>query len=381
MADENVVDTRITITASVWKQKIQSGEITPQNASNYIITPDAGGQDYGIDTTLSDRISSMDIYNLTSKKNNAANGEAGLKLSTVYNNPVTSVNITGAGSTNVTSNSNGDIIVTSSDTNVRQSLNSSNYNYPLLMSYADISSSTSNIDNTVSRNNSIHANPSTGTITANGYIGNATTQVGYGIDISNVSVTTTIGELASVVTVTPAGSGKIMATWTPVDGAVNYAFNYRETGASSWNNRTLSSDTLTYTITGLRNNVQHDILVQAKIGTKWYPGTGVYDDYICVVTPVESISPSTFKLNNAGVLDIASGSTNGTIKANIRGTISEIAVTGLGTAAYTDSTTYATSSHDHHSTSTSQAIRHLGSGSTAASATTCPSGAWYGYHD
>ena len=42
---------------------------------------------------------------------------------------------------------------------------------------------------------------------------------------------------------------------------------------------------------------------------------------------------------------------------------------------------YASSSHDHHSTAYgTQALRHLASGTAAATTTNCPSGAWYGYH-
>ena len=42
---------------------------------------------------------------------------------------------------------------------------------------------------------------------------------------------------------------------------------------------------------------------------------------------------------------------------------------------------YAAASHDHHSTAYgTQALRHLASGTAAATTTNCPSGAWYGYH-
>ena len=55
---------------------------------------------------------------------------------------------------------------TNSDTKVRQTLLTSNTNRPLLMSYAQNDSTTTNVDNVVYRNNSIYATPSTGTITA-----------------------------------------------------------------------------------------------------------------------------------------------------------------------------------------------------------------------
>ena len=54
------------------------------------------------------------------------------------------------------------------------------------------------------------------------------------------------------------------------------------------------------------------------------------------------------KLSNAGVRSIQSGGTNGTIAVNTNGTTVDIAVKGLGTAAYTDSTAYAAASHSHN---------------------------------
>lgn len=60
---------------------------------------------------------------------------------------------------------------TDTDTKVRQTLSTTNKNYPLLLSYAESSSTTANIDNVSYRNNSIYANPSTGTITATKLVG------------------------------------------------------------------------------------------------------------------------------------------------------------------------------------------------------------------
>ena len=53
-----------------------------------------------------------------------------------------------------------------SDTKVRQTLSTTNKNYPLLMSYAESSNTTANIDNVSYRANAIYANPSTGNIQA-----------------------------------------------------------------------------------------------------------------------------------------------------------------------------------------------------------------------
>ena len=61
-----------------------------------------------------------------------------------------------------------------------------------------------------------------------------------------------------------------------------------------------------------------------------------------------SLSGTTF--SNSGVRSIASGSANGTISVNTNGTSADVAVKGLGSAAYTASTAYATASHNHDST-------------------------------
>lgn len=50
-------------------------------------------------------------------------------------------------------------------------------------------------------------------------------------------------------------------------------------------------------------------------------------------------------INNSGVRTIATGTTNGTISVNTNGTSTEVAIKGLGTAAYTASSDYAPASH------------------------------------
>lgn len=58
-----------------------------------------------------------------------------------------------------------------------------------------------------------------------------------------------------------------------------------------------------------------------------------------------SISNST--ITNTGVRSISQSSENGNITANINGSATNIPIHGLGTAAYTDASAYATSSHRH----------------------------------
>lgn len=61
--------------------------------------------------------------------------------------------------------------VTNTDTKVRQTLTSDNWNLPLLMAYQQNTVTSANVDNTTYRNNSIYANPSTGAMTANKFNG------------------------------------------------------------------------------------------------------------------------------------------------------------------------------------------------------------------
>ena len=68
--------------------------------------------------------------------------------------------------------------------------------------------------------------------------------------------------------------------------------------------------------------------------TKYSPGTGI------------NITDTT--ISNAGVRAIATGETNGTISVNTNGTVEEIAVKGLGSAAYTNASAYAASGHTHN---------------------------------
>lgn len=72
------------------------------------------------------------------------------------------------------------------------------------------------------------------------------------------------------------------------------------------------------------------------------PASGDQDKYLKADGTWEAIDVS-----NDGVRSIASGSSNGTISVNTNGATTDVAVTGLGSAAYTDSSAYATSSHTH----------------------------------
>lgn len=52
-------------------------------------------------------------------------------------------------------------------------------------------------------------------------------------------------------------------------------------------------------------------------------------------------------ITNSGVIAVSTGTANGTISVNTNGTAANVAVKGLGSAAYTNSDAYATSGHKH----------------------------------
>lgn len=66
------------------------------------------------------------------------------------------------------------------------------------------------------------------------------------------------------------------------------------------------------------------------------------------------------RINNAGVRSVSTGSTNGTVSVDMGGTTTDVAIKGLGSAAYTNSNAYATSGHTHN---------YAGSSSVGGSAT------------
>ena len=88
----------------------------------------------------------------------------------------------------------------------------------------------------------------------------------------------------------------------------------------------------------------------ADNNTTYSAGTGI------------SLSGTTF--SNSGVRSIVAGSTNGTISVNTNGTSKNVAVAGLGSAAYTDSSAYAKADHTH----SSRAFSDIKVGTTTISA-------------
>lgn len=98
-----------------------------------------------------------------------------------------------------------------------------------------------------------------------------------------------------------------------------------------------------------------------KIGTLTINGTGT-DLYCQTNTDTNTtysagagIGLNGTQFYNTGVRSISSGSTNGTISVNTNGTAADVAVKGLGSAAYTNSNAYAAASHSHNYAGSSSA--------------------------
>lgn len=76
-------------------------------------------------------------------------------------------------------------------------------------------------------------------------------------------------------------------------------------------------------------------------------GTFTQQDNNTTYSAGTGISISSNKITNTGVRAVATGSANGTISVNTNGTAADVAVKGLGSAAYTASSAYAPAEHTH----------------------------------
>ena len=78
-----------------------------------------------------------------------------------------------------------------------------------------------------------------------------------------------------------------------------------------------------------------------------------------------SASEDKITITNSGVRSIATGSSNGTISVNTNGKSADVSVKGLGSAAYTSSSNYATSGHTHNNYAKSNHTHNYAGSSSA----------------
>lgn len=188
------------------------------------------------------------------------------------------------------------------------------------------------------------------------YAKKATTLSGYGITdaYTKTQVDTTVASLQSSIDGKAASSHSHSAATTSAAGFMSATDKAKldgiAAGANAYSHPTTSGNK--HIPSGgssgqiLRWSADGTAAWGADNNTTYSAGTGI------------SLSGTTF--SNSGVRSITSGSTNGTISVNTNGTSAEIAVKGLGSAAYTNSSTYATSGHTHN---------YAGSSSAGGSAT------------
>lgn len=138
------------------------------------------------------------------------------------------------------------------------------------------------------------------------------------------------------------------------DGNANVISTTYATKSSAVSSITLAQDKLTYTTAaGVSTDVSIPTVRSIRAGN---PGdlivnTGGTETTITLSPPLTAgagIDTTNNIITNTGVRAISTGATNGTISVNTNGTSSEVAVAGLGSAAYTASTDYATAVHTHN---------------------------------
>ena len=76
-------------------------------------------------------------------------------------------------------------------------------------------------------------------------------------------------------------------------------------------------------------------------------GKVYYKDTNTIYSGTDGVNVDGNKITNAGVRSISTGGKDGTISVNTNGTSTDIAVKGLGSAAYTNSDAYAPKTHEH----------------------------------
>ena len=123
-------------------------------------------------------------------------------------------------------------------------------------------------------------------------------------------------------------------------------------GVTYWNDLPYSSDSIT-TWGDIQGDIADQTDLQNALNAKQdvlTAGSNIQIDSDNVIsatdttyTASDGVTLTDTNFTNSGVRAVASGTTNGTISVNTNGTSVDVAVTGLGSAAYTSSSDYATS--------------------------------------
>lgn len=353
---------------------ISTGDVNFKNGSNVTVT--GSGNDITIAST-DEKVTSSDNHYAPStvsgqdKSANATGATAawsidvvkGVTLNTDGKGHVTGISVT---SGKIPANPN-------TDTKVRQTLkdNTDNTNRPLLLSYSDSATTTANVDNIAYRNNSIYANPSTGTVTATKFVGDisggtgltstqVTNALGYTPPTQDTNTTYTFANGTNGFTVTPSGGTAQTVTVTPsitnnVTGSGTSGSLVKFTGANTVGDASASADSATTGIsvadhaTGTITGVQTTTTTASKVTL----GTA-----ITVPNVTDVGSASTWAFENITVPKAASTATS----------IPNVTAAGSGSFTATVTNGVLSFSHVHTAPTLGTAISVTGvSGSTTAS--------------
>lgn len=169
----------------------------------------------------------------------------------------------------------------------------------------------------------------------------------------------------------------------PKDGVtLNYAYNRYKASVSenviTWqyeytlNNSSFTANQWAAINSGATTtNIGQITTNQNAIGTLSSLTTTVKTDLVSAINELDSgkqdtLTPGTGiditngTISNSGVRSVSTGSTNGTISVNTGGTSAEVSVYGLGSAAYTPATDYATSSQGGKADTSIQGVKTNG---------------------
>ena len=134
----------------------------------------------------------------------------------------------------------------------------------------------------------------------------------------------------------------------PSGGAAGKVLKWTADGTAAWDNEVDFSD-----FVGSGASAAHGLVPKppTTAGTSKYlcedGSWTVPPDNNTTYTGSDGVTLTGTNFTNSGVRSISSGSTNGTISVNTNGTAAEVAVAGLGGAAYKADTYYAVANHSH----------------------------------
>ena len=191
-------------------------------------------------------------------------------------------------------------------------------NFPTSGTPAALGTASNGSANTIARSDHVHAKPTYGNINTGGAI----------------TATQTIANGDKIVIVDNSDSSKLTGASITFDGSTATKALTQKGTWETFNNYSLPTASAS-TKGGI------------KVGTNLTMDGDTLNATDTVYTGENGVTVSGTKISNSGVRSIATGTSNGTISVNTNGTSANVAVKGLGSAAYTASTAYAPASHDH----------------------------------